>query len=65
MSKRDIILSHMREAGYHSDQQKWMRLYVENRIALLPARKAFAEGEAMRARGVPCDCFYCRNGRQR
>lgn len=44
MSRKDALAA-IKAAGTQNDQKAFMRLYVENRIALPAARAAFAEGQ--------------------
>lgn len=48
--KRKLLLDHLRSAGYHGDNAKWTRLYVENRISNKAATEAWDEGAARRRR---------------
>lgn len=60
MSKRDLKLSLIREAGYHNDQRQFTRLYVENRISLPVALAEFRNGSAQKASGMKCGCMACK-----
>ena len=56
---RPQLLTHLRTAGYHGDSQAFTRLLIENRITTQKARRAWREGQAVRANGVRCDCADC------
>lgn len=57
--KRAQAIDLIKVAGYHGDQKSFVRLYVENRIGLPVARRAFSAGaEAMKS-GAKCSCFEC------
>lgn len=58
--KRADLIARLRTAGYHDDQAAFVRLYVEHRVRIDVARRAYAEGEKLRAAGIRCDCFECR-----
>ena len=45
MNKREIILEHIRIAGYEGDVKRAIGLYVENRISYEAYRKAYRTGE--------------------
>ncbi len=57
--KRSIAIALIRTAGYHNDSATFTRLYVENRISLKVAKRAFAEGRKLKAGGVGCTCLEC------
>ena len=59
-SKRAITLGTLRSAGYHGDERSFVRAYVEGRVSITNANKAWRDGERMRAAGVRCTCFNCR-----
>jgi hypothetical protein len=61
-SKREIALAQMRVAGYHEDRKSFLRLYVESRVSMCVANQAFANGQRLRAQGVPCSCPDCAKG---
>jgi hypothetical protein len=44
---RKQAMEAIKAAGGRGDQRAMMRLYVENRISLEAARKAYAEGERL------------------
>jgi len=56
-----MALTYLRIAGYHGDRALWTRVYVENRIGYQTAKKAWAEGERMKANGVGCTCADCQS----
>lgn len=47
---RKAALDAIRSAGIDNDQQRFLRLYTENRVALAAAKAAFAEGRKIAAR---------------
>jgi hypothetical protein len=47
VTKREIVLEHMRIAGIENDEKKWMRLYTENKISYQVARDAWNRGRAL------------------
>lgn len=53
------IISLMRIAGYHDDKAKFMRLYIEHRIAFAKAQSAFNEGRRLKQNGMRCTCHEC------
>lgn len=52
-SSRELILGHMRVAGWDNDRATWTRLLVENKISYAVAKQAFEQGVRMRAAGIP------------
>lgn len=51
-SKRELVLGHMRVAGYENDRKAWTRLYVENKISLAVAEEAWRNGRTAAAAHV-------------
>lgn len=51
--KRAHAITYLQIAGYDDDKEAWTRLYIENRISYAAAKKAWAQGVAMRQAGVP------------
>lgn len=58
--KRDVLLSHLRVAGYHDDSATFTRLYIENRISYDSAKKEYLKGQKMKADGIGCTCPDCK-----
>jgi hypothetical protein len=56
---RSMAIIHIRVAGYHADRATFTRLYVENRVSYEAAKRAYGEGQRMRAVGVRCMCSEC------
>lgn len=59
-SRRTVMLTKLRVAGFHDDRATFTRVYVEERISLAVAREQFAIGRQQRAAGVRCDCYECK-----
>ena len=57
--KRSDLLAYIRNAGYHSDTQGYMRLFVENRISRKAADEAYRNGTKQKLTGVKCHCHQC------
>ena len=60
--KRSEVLNLIAFAGYHQDQARFTRLYVENRVGYAAAKAAYRAGARQRAQGVRCDCHDCKKG---
>jgi hypothetical protein len=61
MASRKQILESIKVAGYHQDDQAFLRLYTENRIGYSAAQAARTEGILARQKGVKCSCYACNN----
>lgn len=61
--KRAHALTALRAAGYHGDNARWTRVYIENRVSIPVANRMWREGAAARAAGVPCSCMDCAAGK--
>lgn len=48
MTKREIILEHIRVAAYDGDTARALRLYVENRVSFTAYQAAVERGRAAR-----------------
>jgi hypothetical protein len=59
-SRREVVLSMLRVAGYHEDSASFTRLLIEERISRSVANEQFNNGRAMRSAGVRCDCHACK-----
>ncbi len=57
---REQALTYLRVAGYHGDRASFTRLYVENRVSYVAAKKAYEQGRAALARGISCNCNDCK-----
>lgn len=56
---RTQVLDLMRIAGYHGDQKTFTRLYVENRVKLTDANRAYIAGVDQKKTGMKCSCPQC------
>jgi len=59
MTKREIALSLCRIAGYHNDGKAFTRAYLENRLSMRVAQKAWTEGVNQKESGMKCTCREC------
>jgi hypothetical protein len=59
-SRREVALTKLRVAGYHTDSASFVRLYVEERVSYAVAKEQFRIGSEMRNAGTRCDCFECK-----
>ena len=48
MNKRQIILEHIRVAGYNDDFDRAFKLYIENRVSYEAFQEAYIKGEKQR-----------------
>lgn len=64
MKKREKALASIRFAGYHQDQDTFMRTYIINRISYKEAQKAYKEGVKMKEDGMKCSCSKCNQNGQ-
>lgn len=46
-------------AGYHEDQQTFVRTYVENRVSYAAAMRSFVDGKIAKRNGLKCSCSTC------
>ena len=61
-SKRALLESLFRVAGYHGDRAAYTRGLVDHRISQARAKALWLIGAAARKGGVPCSCSACRDG---
>lgn len=59
MTKKDA-LTYMRIAGYHSDQRRFTRLLIENRVSRQDADEAYQVGQKQKLGGMKCACHLCK-----
>jgi hypothetical protein len=59
MATRTQILESIKVAGYHQDDQAFLRLYSENRISYTAAHAARMAGIRARQQGMTCACYAC------
>jgi hypothetical protein len=61
MATRKQILESIKVAGYHHDDQAFLRLYTENRLSYTAAQAARMAGIRARQQGMKCSCYACNN----
>lgn len=61
--KRSDALSAMRLAGYHDDSRAFTRLVCTTRVSREKANEQWRIGRQLRAAGVRCECFTCREAK--
>ena len=44
MTRKQLILAHMRHCGYQGDRERFTRLFIENRITRADADAAYRSG---------------------
>ncbi len=59
--KRKDAINHIKFAGYHGDNARATRLYIENRISIAVVKAAYREGAQCKANGMKCTCYDCTN----
>ena len=60
MTKREAALAAAKVAGYHGDGRYFTRLVIESRVARPILNAAYAEGQRLKAGGIPCGCVECK-----
>jgi hypothetical protein len=59
--ERTQILERIKVAGYHNDNQAFLRLYRDNRLSYTAAQSARYAGIRARQQGMKCTCYACNN----
>lgn len=57
---RKTALQVIKVAGYHDDNQAFMRTYCENRISYKVATEWWMLGKNLKVNGAKCDCHQCK-----
>ena len=60
MSKRETAIVKAKSAGYHNDTRDFTRLLVESRVRRELLNEAWYLGREMKAAGMECGCFFCK-----
>ena len=62
ISKKAILISKLRMAGYHQDNSELTRIRLDyrGRMKWEDMKSHFIDGIQMRKNGVPCNCSECR-----
>jgi hypothetical protein len=60
MTKRGIAIVQAKSAGYHNDTGDFTRLLIESRVRRELLNEAWHQGQRMKAAGMQCGCFFCK-----
>ncbi len=63
-SKRARALTAIRAAAYHEDLGEALRIRMNSRIGHATYVEAVEAGRRLRARGVKCNCFECKQSQR-